>query len=439
MFPRRLLIASLVAWSAAVAVAVVIGAPLHGDEASYAVIARGDADWLYRSRGVVALAKLGLALGGSDLAMRAASLVLGFTVVLAAAWLARTFAGSDQLAGDRSAAWTAAVVAGAHPFALRAGELLGDLPATATVVAAIAIALGELSRTAGPRYRLMATAPLLAASLYLRYGNASVIAIVIAASLGFWWRAVIARPGPVIATAALLGALVAPFVAMSLRETGSPVGLLALGGSVAAHAADYPGAGLLAYLTDDPLVTFGVLVAPLIAIGLYGGRTRRHAYLATIAIAQIVAVGLVGHAEGRYVLVACALFTVLGVDAVSLWRPRPRLALAVVALAWASCPPMMAYRQARVRRDEAVAGAAIRRDAGGRPCVVVAQAIPQLMWYAGCAGEKLVATRPPMLPADRPWYAADAPGFPIDAADLGRSVGATPVALAPGVWRLEPR
>src|SRR5207302_3098063 len=125
---------------------------------------------------------------------------------------------------------------------MRCGELLGDLPATAAVVGAIAIALRELSRPQGPRYRLMATAPLLAASLYLRYGNAAVIAIVIVASLGFWWRAVIARPGPVIATAALLGALVAPFVAMSLRETGSPVGLLEIGGTIASHATDYRGA-----------------------------------------------------------------------------------------------------------------------------------------------------------------------------------------------------
>ena len=61
-----------------VAIGLAMHAPLHGDEASYAVLARGDATgWVYRSRGVVALAHVGLWLGGGDLAMRLASAVLG--------------------------------------------------------------------------------------------------------------------------------------------------------------------------------------------------------------------------------------------------------------------------------------------------------------------------------------------------------------------------
>ena len=433
MSGRKLFVASLVAWGLAIAVGAIAHAPLHGDEASYAVLARGDApDWLYRSRGVVVLARLGIALGGGELAMRAASLVLGFTVVLAAYAAGRAF--RDAHTG----AWTAAVVAGAHPFVLRGAELLGDLPATAAVLGAIAIVLGELRRDGGPRYRLVLAAPLLAASLYLRYGNAVTIALIALASIGFWWRGVVARPLPVIATAALLGALLAPFVAMSLRDTGSPLGLLEIGSTIAARAADFRGSGLLGYVTDDPFVTYGVLVTPLIVVGLIGAcraRTRAHAFLATLAIAQIIALGLTAHAEGRYVLVACALFVVLGVDAVRSWG-RPQLALAAVAAAWLSCPIMMGYRQLRVGHDEVDTGAAIAADAAGRPCVVVARAIPQLMWYSGCAGEKLVDTRPlgPLDPARR-WYAADAPGLPIDPAALRAG---TPVAVYASAWRLLP-
>jgi hypothetical protein len=425
MSPRQLLLASLAAWGVAVAVAIACNAPLHGDEASYAVIARGDGDWLYRSRGVAALARLGMALGGSELAVRLGCIVLGFGAVVSTFLLGRAFG------GDKVGAWSAAVVAGAHPFVLRAGELLGDVPAAAATLGAIAIIYTELSRM--PRYRLALAAPLLAASLYLRYGNAIVIAIVALASLAFWWRNMIARPGPVLATAALLAALVAPFFAMSIAQTGSWNGLLELGGEIAGRT----GSGLLSYLTDDPFVTYGALVTPLIAIGLYRARTRKHLYFASIAIAEVIAFGLTAHAEGRYVLVACALFVVLGVDALS--RFTGRVALVVVGLAALSCPIMMAYRQGRVPHDEQRTGAAIASDAAGEPCVVIARAVPQLMWYAGCTGDKLVDGRPldPLDPGRR-WYAANAPGFPLDIARVATLTHATAVPIGPGAWRLVP-
>ena len=429
--PRHLLVAALVAWAVIAAVGLAMHAPLHGDEASYAVLARGDASgWVYRSRGVVALAHVGLWLGGSDLAMRAACVLLGLGVVLAAAGVGRA------LAGPRAGAWAAAVVAGAHPFALRGAELLGDLPATAALLGAIAIALGELPRPEGPRYRLVLVAPLCAAALYLRYGSVLALAVFAGATLACWWRTIARRPGPVVATAALFAALAVPFVAMSIHQTGSPLGVLDTSRQVIEQVRAYPGSGLVSYVTRDPFELYGVLVVPLAVIGVWRARTRVHAYVIVLALGDIAALGLTTHAEGRYVLVASGLLVALGVAAIV--DRLGRAALAAVAASWLACAVMIGVSQGRVPAAERTRGAAIRADAAGRPCVVFAHAVPQLMWYAGCHGELVTARgTPEHAPADRAWYAADATDYPaLDVGALARAVGARPVALVSGAWKL---
>jgi hypothetical protein len=89
-FERRLLGAAVLAW-AIVATMNLLACPALGhDEAAFATIARGDDQiWLYRSRGVVALARLGLALGGTDLQLRIASAILGLGVLKLALHKAR--------------------------------------------------------------------------------------------------------------------------------------------------------------------------------------------------------------------------------------------------------------------------------------------------------------------------------------------------------------
>ena len=77
---RRLLIAAIAAWVVVAAIGLAIGPPLGHDEAAFAVAARGDrppGEWLYRSDGTVAIAWLGVALGGAEWQLRLASAVLG--------------------------------------------------------------------------------------------------------------------------------------------------------------------------------------------------------------------------------------------------------------------------------------------------------------------------------------------------------------------------
>ena len=304
---RRLALAALAAWLAVAALNLALGPPLGHDEAAFAVIARGEqppGTWLYRSDGTVALARLGIALGGAPWQLRLASALLGASIVAAA------FAVGRAAFSARTGAWAAAVIAGAHPMALRSAQLLGDLPAAACVLGGIAALAGELDREAGPRWRIAAAAPLFAAAFYLRYGSAPAIAVALAAAGLVWRRAIAARPLPALGVLAALAALAVPHLVRSHGATGSALGILEVSAGMPRRA--YLGEGLVTYLTSEPLRFYGVLVAPVMAVGLLGlVRTRRRApwYLAIVALGQLVALGLQSHGQSRYVFVAVVLLS----------------------------------------------------------------------------------------------------------------------------------
>lgn len=440
---RRLLLAAVAAWLGVAVIGLVLGPPLGHDEAAFAAAARGDApagEWLYRSDGTVAIARIGVALGGADWQLRLASVLLGAAIVAAA------FAVGRAAFTARTGAWAAAIVAGAHPMVLRGAQLLSDVPAAAALLGGIAVVTGELDRGEGPRWRLVAAAPLLAAAFYLRYGSAPVIALALAAAGAVWWRAVAARPRPVVAMLGALAALGVPHLVRSAAATGSPLGILALSAGMPRRA--YVGEGLVTYFGSNPLVFYGVLAAPVMLAGLVGLATlRRRAgwYLAIVALGQLVALGLQSHGQPRYVYVATVLLIVLGVDAViRLGRPRlAGLALAAVAAAWigAAVAMVVACRGAVASRTSILRAAeAIRRDAAGRPCAAVAALAPQLVWYTRCQVYPSELALP--LPADRRRYAVSFPRWPIrlDATLAAQHLRATPLATGDPeaqVWRLE--
>jgi len=437
--PRRLVLAALLAWSISATAGLLCRSPLATDEAAYALIARGDgASWLYRSRGVVVMARAGLALGDSELALRLLPTLVSLLFVLAVAAVGR------RAFGARVGAIAAAVIAGAHPFLLRSFELLGDLPAAACLLGAIAIVIGELGGEAPPSYRLVGAAPLCAAAFYLRYGSVPVIALVGIAALACWWRQIRARPGPAIAAACVLAALLAPFAIASVHATGSPIGILMLSAGVSGRT--WFARGLLIYLVGDPLRQYGVLpplamLAAMWSLRRPSPRRRVAAFVAVVGLGQIVVLGLVSHANARFVFAGVALLVVLGVDLLDRvvtsmrWR---RNAMRAVIASWigvAIAVPLYEHHLARTLDGVMAAAAAIRSDAAGRPCTVAARALPQLLWYSHCAGWRLVTAAWPQPPVDSAtrWYAADTPRRPVDATALG----ARAVWLGPA-WRLEP-
>ena len=386
----------MVGWFAVGVLALASGPPLGHDEAAYAVAARGDAPtWNYRSTGMIVIARAGLALGGSDLALRALALVLGAGMLVAA------FALGKVVYAERTGAWAAVVLATAHPMAARSAELIGDLPATACLLGGVAVLLGELE-LARPRWRIVWAAPLFAAAFYIRYGSAPVIAMIALLAIVLYARRLACLP--VLATVVVAALLVLPHVVHSIAITGSPLGILTVSASMPRR--EYIGEGLVTYMTSNPLRFYGAIVTPVMIAGLATlGLTRRRArwFVVLLALGQLISLGLQSHAQPRYVFFATALLVVAGVDvlrrgahsnqvrAESAERSEvekiPRLATAACGLAWLGLAiAIVPYQHylADLRRPLYSAAAAVRDDAAGRPCAIAANVAPQLIWATRC-------------------------------------------------------
>jgi hypothetical protein len=442
---RRLLAAALLGWMTLAAIGVAAGHALGHDEAAYAVTARDGGDpWIYRSDGMALIARLGLLIGPAEAQLRLVSALLSGAALLA------VFAVGRRACSARTGAWATALLAGAHPMVLRNAELLSDLPAMAAILGGMAVLIHELERAEGNRtsggaggglrWRIVAAAPCFAAAFYVRYGSAPTVAIAVGLAAVGWHRAVRARPAPMLAMAAALGALIAPHLVRSYLATGSPLGILEVSAAVSGRA--YVGDGLWTYLTSNPLRFYGVLVGPVMIVGMMVGlriglgiglgrakamarrarpvssvdtkpvtkpvaRPTVRGYLAAVATAQLVALGLQSHGEARYVFVATALLVILGVDELRAragrvrrgW-PRP-LALAAGTASWlavALLAPSHFRNLEQARAPIVLAAHAMRTDAGDRGCAAVSRQMPQLSWYSRCGswlapGEPLVDER----------------------------------------------
>lgn len=447
MTHRRLLLAAALAWLSVAILAVVLGPPLGHDESAFAVSARGGGPaWVYRSVGVTMIAHVGVALGGAEWQLRLVSAVLGTGIIFAA------FALGRATLSPRTGAWAACIVAGAHPLALRSAELIGDIPATACVLAGLAVLAGELAREDGPRWRLLAAAPAFAAAFYLRYGSAPVIMLGGAAAAILWPRALVRRPLVVLATLLAFIALIAPHFLQSLHETGTLTGILRVSSQMPRRA--YAGEGLVTYLTSNGFRFYGALVAPLMLCGLVSlvrlpADWRPRVFLAIVALGQIVMLGVQSHAQPRYVYVATVLLVLLGLDGVARFAPaRLRaLALPVVIMAWigvAVAVPFYTRFLANARAPLTAAAATIRADAAGRPCLVVAKVVTQLMWYTGCREHLLrdFAAVPPWSQSPLA-YVVHAPKANVQIGALLEAVPGHARSLpvdAPGteVWQVSP-
>lgn len=449
---RQLVGAALGAWLLVGTLALIAGPPLGHDEAAYAVAARGDAPvWNYRSTGMIAIARVGLALGGSEAALRAVILIVATSLILGAFALGR--AAFDA----RTGAWAALVLVGAHPMASRSAELIGDLAATGLMLGGLAVLIGELER-AQPRWSLLLVAPLFTGAFYLRYGSAPVIAMVAVLAVILYAKQVASLP--MLATVVLSAVLVVPYVQHSIDATGSALGILKVSAHMPRRA--YIGEGLVTYLTSNPFRFYGALVAPVMLAGLASlvrraPRWRPQVFIILLALAQIVSLGLQSHGQPRYVFLATALLVISGVDAIRRYfaaRPIARIgevALVLVGTAWLVLAVLIVpfhHDVARRRAPLYAAAATVRDDAKGRPCAIAANVVPQLIWATHCA--TIVASAAPQLP--HPWPATElhyivsvphAQLGPHAVNDVAATVPGTPRELSVAqpearVWRVDP-
>jgi hypothetical protein len=398
------LLAGSLAWLVNAAILWCAASPLGHDEAQYALAAQqmlagAPSRWNYLSYGMNAIAAPGVIAGGGERALRVVPLVLGVGFVLAAANLARRFASPG------TSGWLVAVLAATIAIAKRSTDLLSDMPSTACLLAATAIAVLEVTRPDGPRRRVVWAAPWLAAAFYLRYGSCIPIAIIGAVVLVGGWRGVVRRPGPVIATILVLAALLVPHVAMAIAATGSPLGIV---GESSTAIGSHVGSGLVTYMTANPFVYYGLVATPLLIAGLVAiarVRDRRIVMLWVIAVADIIALGVTTVGQSRYIYLGLVLLLVIGIDATRRWiAARP--AAIRCALGWASAAALVAswlvvinslYRTEEVVRAH-MAGSleaitAIRGDARGASCSVLARHSTQLEWYSGCVAVATASRR----------------------------------------------
>lgn len=447
---RSLLLAALIGWAAIAVLSLIVGAPLGHDEAQYAIAARGDMHgevWLYLSPGTINIARVGVSLGDAPWLVRLPSALFGMGVPLV------TYAVGRTAFDERTGAWAAAVIAGAPHFGFHNADLLSDLPAAACVVAGITVIARELSRNEGPSWWLVAAAPAWAVGFYIRYGHAPVIAIAGLLACVLWWRRLLARPLPVLVTVVTFVGLLVPHALHSLDKTGSVLGVLRH--SSAAPAESYMGEGLVDYVTSNPLWFYGLVVAPVIVVGLVSigwrdERWRMRVFLGGVAIGQVVMIGLQTRAQPRYVYIAVMLLAVLGVAALARLAARfPRLPrvlpYVVVAAAWLFVAirviPTHEHR-AHARAHLVAASDTIVRDTARRPCLVLTRQVPQIWMFTRCHTALSREPYPPW-PRDRRIYVVGTADNVLEIVPLLRALGgvASPLPVSDPrarVWYVDP-
>lgn len=389
--PTLIFAAGLLVWIANAAIMWLSASPLGHDEAQYVLAANdllaGDpARWFYASSGM-SLVGISGAIGGTEIAARFPTFVLGIGFVLAAAGLAW------RIYGALTAAWVVAVLAGMRSVMGMSADLLSDLPATAFLLGGTLVMLTEVVQRAEPlRWRMMIAAPLLACALYLRYASCIPIALLGMATLAFGWRAIARRPLPIVVTAAAFLVLLVPHLRYAYAETGSPLGILLASEGVPGKT--WLAQGLTTYVTSNPIRYYGLLAAPVFLAGLVTivrPKDRTTAVLWTVAVTDIVVLGIVSHAQARYIFFGVTLLVILGVERIRGWVGERRAvgigcAIAVAA-SWVLVVTGQVKRSAHRWETTATtrtAASAIAADRGGVTCNVVGDAFAQLEHYSGC-------------------------------------------------------
>jgi hypothetical protein len=390
---RLLVIGAWLTWLMCAVVHWGSGAPLGHDEARYAIaghdlLGGDDSRWEYVPPGMELIAVPGLALGGTERALRLLPVLLS-GLFLAVLWrVARTIGNTD------TAAWTIALAAATGPLVRLSSDLLSDVPSTALLLGTAAIVFREVTRPDGPT-RALLWAPLLAAgAFYIRYGSCIPLAIIAALAVACAPRAIVRRPLLAGGAVAVFVVLLLPHLIHSELSTGSLLGTLRSSATVPKGV----GKGISEYAAHPVQYLGAFAVALLPAVICFGLDTRVRAMLLALAVLDVLSLGIQTTAQARYVYLATSLVLVLGPIAVARirWsgafaararRFAARLAVVAVILGW-SFQVAAAFRYRTTRVDGMIAtiraAAAIRGDVRGERCYVLGRHDTQLEWYTGC-------------------------------------------------------
>ncbi len=187
-------------------------------------------------------------------------------------------------------------------------------------------------------------------------------------------------------------ATLVPHLHAAYVETGSPLGILLA-------SKDVPGKtwfaqGLATYVTSNPISYYGLLAGPVFLAGLAAVvRAKDRATLALwiLAVTDLLVLGVVSHAQVRYVFFSIALLVILGVETIRVLVEPKRWLVLVCGLLVGASWVLVASGQVRrsAHRFETTAGIraaarAIADDAAGATCFVVGDQFAQLEHYSGC-------------------------------------------------------
>jgi len=402
--------AIVVSFGMAVVWIIAIDAPLGWDESVYAVMSRGwlkgtptTGAYLHRAPALPLIGTIAAAFTESEAAFRLIGLFFALAGILVIWKLGRTVGG--PLAGLLAAA----ALASGGPAQLAAASFLTDVPAAVLLLAVTLVLWVELQESPPPSSRLLAAAPLLVSAHYFRYGSA-LPAMLLLLAAGMMWRATLWQHRRL--TGGLIGIgvlLLVPHLVNSIREVGSPWGIVTFTGRVAGR--EFPGEGLLFYLRESADGSLGWFGGALAAVGVGAAAgalvlrlralaldrfTRFHLFAGSVALGIIIIIGWFAHGENRFVFYPMWLLTLSGAILVGnivgglppLFRVTAKAALFGVAAAVfiLSTKASLAERARVARKFRVVATAAqvIEADVSG-PCSVLTSLEAQVTWYSGCS------------------------------------------------------
>jgi hypothetical protein len=289
----------------------------------------------------------------------------------------------------------AAGVALAPPLVLAATQVWPDVPGAAVGLLAVAL---FVFATGGerPSWWMVALAPVAGAATFLRYGAPLPMAIGLLV-VAVWRRRLLLRhPAPALVSAVAAAAAVAAVLLLPRLSGSASSPLGAITGFNRSWLEGFGDFATLAHEVVGPAVVVLALVGVVAGFGAAGrAGAERGALLAAAAVFVMTVAGLalVLHGEIRYLAPAYPWLLVAGAPGLErLGRSLPRavrpgtVALLILVLA------ATAVGAARERNRDSgaeystvrAAAEAVTDLAAGRPCLVVASRVPQVMWYSAC-------------------------------------------------------